>query len=101
MPDDVLCGPGSTKPIILKNNTETEGSSKKSQKLGHIIGQNQNTYKNISVKSQGCQTQWLLYQKAIDIVFLAAPEVKPMYLIKYKVNVYESGSFLILFNMDI
>lgn len=57
MPGDVLCGPGSGKPIILKNNTKTEGSSKKSEKLGHIIGQNKNTYKNISVKSQECQTQ--------------------------------------------
>ena len=82
MPDDVLCGPGSAKPISLKNNTKTEGSSKKSEKLGHIRGQNQNTYKNTSVKSQECQTQWLLYQKAIEIVSLAAPEVKPKYLIK-------------------
>lgn len=40
MPGDVLCGPGSAKPIILKNNTKTERSSKKSGKLGHIIGQN-------------------------------------------------------------
>lgn len=53
--DDGFWGFGLVRLIILKNNIKVEGGLRKLQKLGYILGWNQNIYKNIFVKSQDCQ----------------------------------------------